>query len=69
MVEDQHLINRWEVKVMINDAIERVEEKRDKQFEVHLSRVDKIDSKLNRIVGAIILIGVLVPLVVHFLPR
>jgi hypothetical protein len=67
MVEDP--LSRWEVRALIADAIEKVEEKRDEQFGEHIARVDKIDSKLNRIVGAIILIGVLVPLIVHFLPR
>jgi hypothetical protein len=67
MVEDP--LSRWEVRALIADAIEKVEEKRDEQFSTHIARVDKIDSKLNRIVGAIILIGVLVPLIVHFLPK
>jgi hypothetical protein len=67
MVEDP--LSRWEVRALIADAIEKVEEKRDEQFSEHIARVDKIDNKLNKIVGAIILIGVLVPLIVHFLPR
>jgi hypothetical protein len=67
MVEDP--LSRWEVRALIADAIEKVEEKRDEQFSEHIARVDKIDNKLNKIVGAIILIGVLVPIAVHFLPR
>jgi hypothetical protein len=67
MAEDP--LSRWEVRALIADAIEKVEEKRDEQFSEHIARVDKIDSKLNRIVGAIVLIGVLVPVIVHFLPR
>lgn len=73
-------LTRDAVRIMIYDAIQHIEEKRDKQHEANLARFselernnnlrfDKQDAKLNRIIGAIIVIGTLVPILVHFLPR
>lgn len=61
-------LTRDAVRIMIYDAIQKIEEKRDQQHMANLDRFDKQDSKLNKIIGAILLIGTLVPIILHFIP-
>ena len=62
-------LTRDAVRVMIYDAIAKIEEKREEQHREYLLRFDTQDSKLNKIIGAVLLVGGLVPLIVHYLPR
>ena len=40
---------------MIYDAIERIEQRRDEQHQTNMRRFEAMDSKLNKIIGAVIL--------------
>lgn len=60
-------ITKDAVRIMIYDAIAKIEEKRDAQHEANLRRFASVDSKLNRIIGGLLLLMAIIPILDHFL--
>lgn len=73
-------LTRDAVRLMIHAEISKMEVRWEQRHREYLERFTELernnnkrfdaqDSKLNKIIGAIILVGGLSPLAVHFLPR
>lgn len=69
-------LSRFEVRDMIHTELSKYDEKQESRHTANIERMDHIekriiplDAKLNRIIGALLLIGALIPLITHLLSK